>query len=78
MAESKRSLVDHFNVYRQIGNYAQLRKMAKRVQSDDTVNASEREAILKQIKTVEPDPLVFWIGVGSVAFAAILAFAFLL
>ena len=48
----------------EVGNYAAIRRLAK----------SHPDAATAQIlKTMGPEPLVFWIGVGSVAVATALA-----
>jgi hypothetical protein len=47
-----------WDAYLRVGNYAQIRKMS---------------APADVLNKLEPNPLVFWLGIGSVALAAAMA-----
>lgn len=56
------------NLLLKFGNHAKIRKIAKGV-----LPSGDREIADNVITHLEPKPLVFWIGVGSVALATVIA-----
>ena len=68
------NLLARFRVLREVGNYSGVRKLARSSLNDPSLAAEERASISQILQATEPEPLVFWIGLGSVAFATVLAY----
>lgn len=63
--QPKSDLVSRLEVLFEVGNYAAVRKIS-RSNLDDP-------AVVQILNRMGPEPLVFWLGVGSVAAAMALA-----
>lgn len=57
----------------QVGNVSAARKFSANLLNDPALPEQERKDLLQLLKGIAPEPLVFWIGVGSVAVATALA-----
>ena len=68
------SLLARFRLLREVGNYSGIRKLAKASLNDPSLPADDKAGISQILMATEPEPLVFWIGLGSVAFATVLAY----
>lgn len=66
--DPKSKMVSQMLAFKKAGNYSKLRSAFKTLKDSDLL-PNERDQIAEILASTEPSPLVFWIGVGSVALA---------